>query len=687
MRRALALAIAGLALGCGGNSPPVIGPLIDQPAYVDRELHVTLTAHDPDGDPLSFSFASQLPNIQTRATLEPSGAERALFSWTPLASDIGAQPFDFSASDGQATATGTLVFDVKLGGESSSAPRFVQPLGTGTTLDFDKGPCLEVALVVEDDDSAMVAIAQEEPLLPGAKLAPSGPLAAKWSWCPSAEQAKADDHYVATFSADDGQSAKALKNYLVVLRHAPGSGKQCPGAGPAVSHKAEDVSSLVDVPVTASIGDAYGLKYAPLLYYGATDPGAMPDLAAMTQLTMKLASGDMKNGNWSATLPNPVAKKSAGAKGDLYYVIVAEDNGAAQGSCDHLSQAPASGAYHAVVTNPGGAGGLGLCASCSADSQCGGDGDNCVYMSDGFHCFIGCNDATKCPMGFYCSFSQFSSIDGAKARQCIPNDYKCAAMQSCKDDGYEPNDTLAQAKPLAKGSFPLESCAGNDDWFKITVAADAKVDLSVASNGTSDIDLALTDKYGAVLKKSNSSSSNESLSACLGAGSYYVHVYAWLDQAASYTLSFQSTAQKCALTCQDDGAEPDNNAAQARLVDLNVGKYTSKNNMVCSMNDDWFKVMMYQGETLHAKLAFNQSSEDEDLDLYIYDVDGKTNLTGCSEAAPLACDPDNGQGAVSNEIMSWPIAKTGSYYLVVHGWAGAQNHYDLCVGLSSADCP
>jgi hypothetical protein len=103
------------------------------------------------------------------------------------------------------------------------------------------------------------------------------------------------------------------------------------------------------------------------------------------------------------------------------------------------------------------------------------------------------------------------------------------------------------------------------------------------------------------------------------------------------------------------------------------------------MDDDWYAVPLFNGETVYVTLTFAQTTSSEDLDIYFYQ--GTTNLTGCDESTPLGCDPFNGQSGSSNESMAWPINQTGTYYVVVHGWNGSENLYDICIGLSSFDCP
>jgi hypothetical protein len=134
-----------------------------------------------------------------------------------------------------------------------------------------------------------------------------------------------------------------------------------------------------------------------------------------------------------------------------------------------------------TVTNPGGAGGLGLCEPCTADVQCGGAGDNCVRMgtSGDYFCFSGCSSDSECPSDYYCSISMYESIDGELARQCIPNDYTCVDVPpppTCTDDYWEENDTRAVAATnpsLSEGTYSLVSCpdgvADDEDWFEIVL--------------------------------------------------------------------------------------------------------------------------------------------------------------------------------------------------------------------------
>jgi hypothetical protein len=568
-RHRVALATVVATLGCvGQGQPPLLEPIGDQVAFVGIELRIELRATDPDLDELRFSFHSSLPGLAQRAQVVTTGHQAAEFRWTPLGTDVGWHYFDFSVTDGRHTVTETIEIEVRASVGENGAPIFREPLGSGTTLDLAVRDCVEIRIVVEDPDSIEVELAEEEPRIEGAQLVQETGLTGRWTWCPTATQIAAKDRYGLVLSADDGENPKTLKNFLVVIRKPR---PDCDGIPPVVTHVPEDEATLLDLTILADIEDDVGLKGEPLFYYSTTDPGSPPDVGAMVQTSMILLDGTTKSGTWGADVPSPVAHLSAGASRTLYYVIVAEDLDDGEEGC--VTQAPAVGSFQMKVTNPGGSGGLGLCAACTADVQCGGAGDHCLYMGGTTHCFQACSSDANCPSGYYCSITQFTSIDGAKARQCIPDDYSCSTSSgpTCVDDAHEPDDGPTTAR---------------------------------------DVDAA---------------------------------------------------------------------------VNLDLGPYVSQTNAICAWNEDWFKVYLYAGETLHVGLAFTQTSYKEDLDVLLYR--GSTLLTRCLEGDTSGCDPDNGQSWTSNESFVWPVGTSGTHYVVVRGWNGSENLYDVCIGLSSVHCP
>ena len=698
MRRWVAhflLLLVGLfVLGCGSsdddNKAPVFDPIPDPPpAAVGQEILVALRATDPEGSAVSFKFESEL-DISDRAGIEQGAGGTGTFKWVPVASDVGLHPIDFIASDGSKSARKTVTIEVRSAVGSATSPVFRQPLGTGTTLDLAAGKtCVTVPIEIEDQDSAGVTIGDEQPI-EGATLAQDSGFTATWEWCPTQSQVDGGELYQLTLSADDGDNPKVIKDYVIVLKK--GVKSNCPGGAPVVTHTPMDENTIVDLTITAAVNDDKGLKYAPLLLYSTSDPGPNPDLASMTQINMIQLEGDLVNGTWGADVPNPVATAPAGSSATLWYLIIARDNDDEQGDCDHITQSPASGAYSMNVTNSGGSGGLAVCKSCSADVQCGGADDLCIFVGTGSNTYCGkkCSSNGDCPSGYSCSPNAVLSIDWESGRQCVPDSQSCTQTSQCTDDQYEDNDTLTQAKnksALPAGNYSMKSCPGaifdDEDWYKITISGDATVSASISGGSSSDLDLFLKDSTGKVVASSAKNGSSESLttSQCLMPGTYYLHVYAWSSAENSYSLTWSQ--QSCAGSCQDDSEEDDDNATQATQVDLNGGKYVSTTRAICAYDEDWHRVQMFAGEKIVSTLTFSQSSSQEEVDLYIYDPSG-VNLTPC-------CDPNNGQSSTSNEKIVYSIPTSGEYFVVVKGWAGSENLYDICIDYETtshpAQCP
>jgi hypothetical protein len=679
---------AGVALltmaACGGNDPPRLAPVGAQRAAVDVELAIALEASDPEDDELELSFDADLPDIQTRARITGGKDGTATFRWTPLLSDLGDHTFTFRASDGRERVTRRAVVTVAAS-EGQGAPVFVQPLGTGTTLDLAHGSCLEVPVVVSDPDTPGVTLSQVEPAIEGAELAQDSELTGTWTFCPTREQIASGSRFALRLAADDYEHPTVIKDYLVVLLG--DSGESCPGEVPTVTHTAADWSTIDDLVVSARVRDAEGLKFEPLLYYTLEPPADPVDVSRMVQLTMSLDSGSMTDGEWTGRIPNPVANGAAGSEADVYYVIAATDNDDLDGSCDHTAFAPAGGAFSATATNPGGTGGRDICAPCTADAQCGGADDLCVAFGGATTCFAECDTDGDCPSEHYCSASTFTSVDGQQGRQCLPVSLVCEGTDPvCSDDSYEPNDDLFAATPLGLGTHGVTSCPADEDWFEVTVGSEGDLELILDGGSASDLDLVLYDWWGLLLDQSDSLSSFEAATACVPPGDYLVRVLAYGSAENAYDLDVAHVPGSCGGSCDDDGNEPDDDFLDARAVDLDSGVFRSRDQQICAFDEDWYEVYVYAGEEVWVTLDFQQDAPDGDLDLMLVDGDGYI-LAGCTEDDPSWCDGWNGQSATSDEQMGLEIGATDTYYVIVRGWDGATNDYDVCIGLSYWDCP
>jgi hypothetical protein len=695
IRFAGAVASLTLAAACGpSGAGPALQPVSDQVVGVNQELVVVLAATDPDGDELSYSFSSDLPDGASGGpTITSLAVGAGEFRWVPLASDVGEWTFEFTVSDGSHKDSVTALIDVRSAVGARSSPRFLHPQGGGTTLDLDKNDCVDVPIEIVDSDSTEVEIGHMEPLVAESDLNQTDGLRGEWTWCPTEPQIEADDRYNALLTADDGDNPRTIHPYLIVLRRP--TKLDCPGEAPVITHTAADLTTGAGLTMTAEISDDQGIKNEPLLYYSNTQPSEPPDLASMTQQTMRLDSGDMQSGTWSVRVPNPVAGEAAGATGSVYYLIAASDDDDPAGSCDHLTQSPATGSFAMVVTNPGGEAGGELCEPCTHDVQCGGTEDLCVSLGSSAEafCLSACDGPSDCPSDYTCSAEPVESENGASARQCVPVSIDCSdpGGQICEDDGREDNDTPEQAvsRPaLPAGSHDLVSCpasvgTGDDeDWFEIEVTADTTLEIELAGGDVSDLDLQLLDQDGGLLDSSMSLTSEELVTACVPAGSYMARVFAFGPQRNPYSLSVTRTPGSCAATCEVDENEDDDGPAQARATEIFPDPFVSTTQSICAGDDDWYEVEMFNGELLVVDLTFEQTSGQEDLDIHLHD-DAGVDLTPCSLEELDLCDLENGQGADSDEHFEFQTPATGcapcTFFVVVRGFDDSENLYDISI--------
>jgi hypothetical protein len=684
-QRWLALALLGAACKSEGSAPE-LGGIDDQLAAVGTELVIDLRAEDPDGDEIEYGFFSELDGIDSKATITRRADGGGVFRWTPLAEDVGLQYFDFTASDGRHTDTVTVAIDVRSTLGEGTVPVFREPLGSGTTLDLEQSACVEFPVIVDDQDDTDVALGIEPPGIVGAELVADSGLAGTFSWCPTKEQ-MADERHPVVLSADDGDHAKVLKNFLIVLRKAPNP--DCPGEAPVIEHDAVDISTVLDVEIAARISDDVGLKQAPLLYFSLVEPHVPVDFSELDVVEMTLDSGDMIDGQWSATIENPVAAAPEGTSAPIWYLISAGDNDDAAGDCDHVTDAPADGLFMIDVTNGGGTGELPICAPCSADAQCGGEDDLCVPLgaaNDGF-CGSDCDTAEDCDADFACE--PVESKDGVVAKQCVPVSGECeVGPKPCEDDAFEDNDTRQQAQAeaaLAPDSYEnLVSCGDDEDWYRVIIDEDSTLGAVIEGGAASNLNLGLLDSSGVALEVAEGPDSSEVVETCVPAGTYYVRVYSFDGIENTYDLLVDATPETCAAVCEDDDLEEDDVVAQATYAEV-VGGYEITDRMLCANDDDWYEIHLADDERVEVDLTFVDDGPLEDLDLHFHDADG-VDLTPCTEQMPATCTAMQGQGASSNEHYEFtlddPACTPGdlcTFYVRVHGFGGSQNSYDLAI--------
>lgn len=341
MQRCMTWSVAmGLLLsGCAeSGSGPSLQPIPDQFVGVGDELIVQLWADDPDGDPLTYSFASSLASIDQNASMVAQGDGSALFRWIPGQQDIGVWTVDFSVSDG--SSVDTLATSVEVGAGVASAPMFQLPEGNGETHDVVTFPCLDLDVAVTDIDDATVRLSDQSNL-GNATFQQNDGLTATWHWCPNESQIVAGRH-VLTFTADDGSNPVVSKSYLVTLDTNVAS--VCEGVAPVVEHAAQGlVSQAPTISIRANIYDDIGLSGAPQLFYSFEAPAEPLDLRSLIGVEMVRGEGD----EWIATVPNPSAQ--SGQSAQLWYVIVVSDADVDVIGCSHRVTAPLEGTYEIEI--------------------------------------------------------------------------------------------------------------------------------------------------------------------------------------------------------------------------------------------------------------------------------------------------------------------------------------------------
>lgn len=268
VRRVSSVIFVALAIAaCDSGSPPDLKGLTDQTATVGHELAIELDGTDPDGDRLEYSVKADIALVGVPTiTQTPSGA--GMFRWTPLAGDAGMHAFDFTVSDGSHSTTVSITIDVREA--VGSAPIFRQPLGTGTVVDVSKTPCVNVDILVEDSDTAMVDIAQEPPVIDNALFNQIDGTSAMWMWCPTPEQVAAQSRYTLVLSADDHDNPKTIKNFVIVISNGGGGTSQLVLNELDYDNIGTDTAEYIEL-YNAGTGDAPLAGLAVVLVNGANN--------------------------------------------------------------------------------------------------------------------------------------------------------------------------------------------------------------------------------------------------------------------------------------------------------------------------------------------------------------------------------------------------------------------------------
>jgi len=164
------------------NQAPVLQDPGTQTVAEGQTLTVSLSATDPDGDPLTYSVANPPPG----STFDPA---HGIFTWTPNLIQAGTYPnVVFGASDGNKTAFQTITIDVT----ETDQPPVLLPVGSQAGR--ENAP-VQFSLAATSPDSDPITYSAVTPLPAGAQL---NPQTGQFTWTPDYTQA---GNYTLTFAA------------------------------------------------------------------------------------------------------------------------------------------------------------------------------------------------------------------------------------------------------------------------------------------------------------------------------------------------------------------------------------------------------------------------------------------------------------------------------------------------------
>ena len=231
-----------------------------------------------------------------------------------------------------------------------------------------------------------------------------------------------------------------------------------------------------------------------------------------------------------------------------------------------------------------------------------------------------------------------------------------AAGSPCSvDDGFEDNDSRADAAPIPPGSDQV-AIACDDDWFSIPVAAGAELAVDVRfAHASGDLDLELRDPTGALVGSSTSNTDDETVvHVAAMAGDYTARIHS----ASGARTLYEVTMSASGLCPPDDAFEENDTRATAAPVALGVVVAGA------ACDDDWYRVDLVAGDEITVTATFAHAGGD--LDMALHDPSGALVAAAGS--------------GTDDEVIVHTATETGAYAVRVFGFGGDTNTYALVAG-------
>ncbi|WP_313695069.1 PPC domain-containing protein [Halorarum halobium] len=230
---------------------------------------------------------------------------------------------------------------------------------------------------------------------------------------------------------------------------------------------------------------------------------------------------------------------------------------------------------------------------------------------------------------------------------------------------FEPNNSFDTATEITPGTYEgLNVTTFDVDVYEIELTANESMSASINfTHEEGDLELYLVGPNETILLRNESATDGESFSYVPERnGTFYLVVTGFQGQTNEYELTYRNDASPFAGV--EDEFEPNDDLPNATAID--PGSY---DNLTITTGDvDVFAVEVAQGEMLSSSINF--SHERGDLDLFLTDENASVLQVSNS--------------VTDGESISYAPNESGTYYLVVYGFAGATGPYDLSVSVTAA---